>query len=310
MSQAASEFHPQLVAAARLAIQQPFADTEALAHLLYERWFASALPGPVPELGPEEVLAHLRAADSAGGRFEPGWIVIHPGDAAHHLDPPASRWQVAAARGSELRWIDPIDIIFADHVGVRPPVGSSIFVSQRCDSIQLLPGWWTSLSPSWPMARPPLVRLYWSVQASRLFDLVAVITACLDSALPCALKCPLDFRRHRSDAVVLYLPVAAWSRAKAGLHAAHDRVSGWLQTQVPALTLQLATGLALAEDPASDSFGMARCRMIANGMSQELLSRQTEEAPLAEAAGIALRSHGLRPDAPYLNPGSTARYTW
>jgi hypothetical protein len=303
-------YRAQLLDAARLVLQQP-GDAGALATLLYDRWYAPASGPLASDLGSSEVAAHLRAADAAGGRFEQDWIVVAPEDARARIGPAPSPWQVAAARGGEVRWIDPVDLVLPGGVGLRPPVGTSIAVSDRRDSVRLLPGWWTSMSPAWALASPPLVRLYWSVEPECLCQLVESITACLDPSWPYALKCPLELDRcRRPDAVVVFLPSAAWPAARGGLAAAHRLAAAWLRPRVPALTLELAPGLALAEDPGDDSFGMDRCRTIASALGSSRQAGVSEPGHMLTAAVAGLLQRGISDETPWRNPGSTTAYPW
>jgi hypothetical protein len=303
-------YRAQLLEAVRLAQEAP-PDAGQLAALLYEQWYAPAGGATPGRLDLAEMAAHYRAADAASGRFEPGWVVLDPEEAWARIGPAGSPWQVPAARGAEARWVDPVDLHAEGGVGLRPPAAASIAVSARRDSLELLPGWWTSMSPAWSSGSPPLVRLYWSVPPGQACRLVEGLTASLDPGLPSALKCPLDLDRcRRPDAVVLYLPVAAWDAMRAGLAAGHRRVRAWLRPLVPTLTHQLAPGLALAEDPGADSFGTHRCRIVAGGLADARHAGVTDPGALCDAAVAALAGHGVAADAPWRNPGSAATYPW
>jgi lantibiotic modifying enzyme len=80
---------------------------------------------------------------------------------------------------------------------------------------------------------------------------------------------------------------------------------------VPAFTRLLAPGLGLAEDPGDgDSFGMHRCRLLADA----LVTAHEQGAHSVEARVDAVLDRfareGINPDRPYLNPGSDDRYTF
>jgi HopA1 effector protein family len=312
LTDAAGGYRAQLLKAARLTLPLAPPDAGQLAALLYERWYAPASGATLGQpLDPTEVAEHYRAADRAGSRFEPGWVVLDPGEALARIGPARSPWQVPTARREEGRWVDPVDLVFVGGVGCRPPAGAAILVSARRDSPELLPGWWTTMSPAWSQGPPPLVRLYWSVPAGQVCRLVEGLTASLDPEQPYALKCPLELDRcRRPDAVVLYLPAAAWEGSRTGLAAGYRRVRRWLRPRAPALTLQLAPGLALAEDPGDDSFGASRCRIVADGLAAARRAGVTDLGELCDAAVAALGRHGIRADAPFRNPGSTAAYSW
>jgi hypothetical protein len=310
MSGLAERYRGQLLDAAQLARAARANDTR-LADDLYDRWYAPARGEVRKPLAPEEVAAHLRAADAAGARFQRGWTILAPTEAATLLGPPRSNWQLPAGRDGEALWIDPVDLLYEGHVGLRPPVGTQVAVSARRDSVAAPFGWWTTFAEAWPTATPPVVRLYWSVRPERLFRVVETLTGYLDSNSPWALKCPLDLERsRRPDAVVLYVPVDAWSRVRSSVADAYRSSRGSLAPDVPALTLQLEPGLALAEDPGDESFGTARCRIVAAGISSALADGQADEAELAHAAEQALAAHGVSLEAPYLEADSHARYEW
>ncbi|MGY1616852.1 T3SS effector HopA1 family protein [Geodermatophilus sp. SYSU D00691] len=303
-------YDAQLSAAARVALDAP--TTADLAERLYDRWYAPAA-GEGHGLGPEEGAAHLRAADAASGRFEPGWRVLDATEAPGRMGGAPSPWHVPVACEEEVRWVAPADLVFPGRVGLRPTPGALVRVCARRDSVDVLPGWWTSMSRGWTLApvAEPLVRLYWSVDPPQLCRVVAGVTACLDPAGRYVLKCPLDADRcRRPDAVVLFLPSAQWPAARAGVVAAHRRVRPWLRARIPALTLDLAPGLALAEDPGDQSFGTHRCRAVAGALAESRRAGVTDVEVLSTAARAALGAVGVDADAPWRNPGSSREYPW
>lgn len=309
MHDISGDYRAQLAIAVQLALSVFVESTEALAILLYDQWYAPPAVEPAIHTSPAELVAHLCAVDAAGSRFDAGWTVVDPQIAAQNIGPATSPWQLPVACDGELRWVDPIDFVYLDAVGLRPPVGASVIVSQRRDSWHILPGWWTALSPAWSEDAKPMLRLYWSVQPAGVCRLVEALTSLFDPALPYALKCPTDLSRyHRADAITLYLPAAAWQNAKDILQIAYARCENMFRETVPSFTLSLARGLALAENPATDSFGMSRCRTLAEGMWEALNSRDPQSIVLAAENGF--RQYGIDLDAPYLNPNSKAQYRW
>jgi hypothetical protein len=311
MMKVTDEYTGQLQRAARLTLRRLTSDPRKLADLLYYHWYAPPRPERVPADTPEEVLSRLRAADAGRHQFEEGWVVVPPIHALGQIGPPPGAWAVAARRGQEVRWFDTGDFVYSGGVGVRPGPGASIWVSGCRDSTSVVPGWWTTSVRAWSHATPPMVRLYWAIEPIHLYALVATLTAVLSPQLPWALKAPLVLQRCRSpDCLVLYLSAVAWRAARPALQEVQKAFSRRLHDPVPALTLRLAPGLALAEDPASDSFGMSRCRVLAQGLWPALETAPVTEHGVTQAAELALRTAGLRLDAPYLNPGSTFEYSW
>jgi hypothetical protein len=311
MSGRAEWYRQQLLDAARLARTANTSDRARLADDLYDRWYAPVRGDVHSPLAPQAVAAHLRAADAAGTRFERGWTTLAPAEAATLLGPPRSTWQIPAARDGEALWLNPADLIYEGRIGLRPPAGGEVAVSARRDSLNEPFGWWTTFGEGWPAATTPIVRLYWSVRPERLFALVEAMTAGLDRRSPWALKCPLDLERcRRPDAVVLYVSGEAWPSIQSSVAYVYRSSRESLVTDVPALTLQLEPGLALAEDPGDESFGSARCRIVAEGIAAALAGGVTDEVALARSAEQSLIARGVSVETPYLGPETRARYKW
>jgi hypothetical protein len=80
----------------------------------------------------------------------------------------------------------------------------------------------------------------------------------------------------------------------------------FLASTVPALTLEIARGAALAQNPADGrSFGVHRCSVVA---ATVLANRQHHHREVIERTFIALRDAGVDPQHPYRALG--ARWEW
>ena len=80
---------------------------------------------------------------------------------------------------------------------------------------------------------------------------------------------PQDYQRH--DSGVLYFDKNNYELVHQVLQQVYQEHQSHFKTEVPLFTLQLAPGLALAEEPDQkfaerESFGMNRCQIIANGL--------------------------------------------
>src|SRR5262249_512631 len=77
----------------------------------------------------------------------------------------------------------------------------------------------------------------------------------------------------------------------------------------PMFTKALAPGLGLAEDPgAGNSFGRARCEIVAQALWECHLKQITDPTGRAEFVRGAFRERGLDPARPYLNRDSADTY--
>ena len=67
----------------------------------------------------------------------------------------------------------------------------------------------------------------------------------------------------------------------------YAHVEAQLRSEVPAFTKSLALGLGLAESPANESFGLHRCRLIADGLVRSRTEGRTDTAAALTASSPA-----------------------
>jgi HopA1 effector protein family len=154
-------------------------------------------------------------------------------------------------------------------------------------------GWWRTWNGRWARRhRSALDRVLFSPDPDRLADFVHALTGALETiAEPWLLACPTDPAQvGRAGAAVLFLPTGSVSSPQlAGL------VGHCLRDAAPPLCLELAPGVAWAQDPGNGmSFGEHRCHLIALALQ---LGRPD---PLAAIAHV-FASHGIDPARPYLS---------
>ena len=157
------------------------------------------------------------------------------------------------------------------------------------------------------------VRLYWNLRYRAAARFLGLLRAELDRAgVAFLVKALLDVSGYglRRDTAVLYLTATDFTRAGPVLRTVVDRLADGLRPGVPAFTKELARGLGVAECPEGvASFGQTRCRALAESLVDD---HRTQPRASADARLTAVITHlvaaGVRPDAPHLNPGSTADY--
>jgi lantibiotic modifying enzyme len=110
----------------------------------------------------------------------------------------------------------------------------------------------------------------------------------------------------RCDAAVLYLRDSHLDRAAACVRDMARRLAHELKPGTPALTKPLATGIGLAQDPASgESFGLHRCGLLAEALVRaHAAGARSVDARLAFVESRFAES-GLSLDRPYLNAGTS-----
>lgn len=232
--------------------------------------------------------------------WEPGWTVRDVvGD------------EVAVTAGDLTLWI------LKSHCapeGGEPEPGGSASVFLPAASRTISPGFLVVQGAQAPTTAPgeALVRVYWNLRPQARGMFLERVTQDLDAAGVGHVVKVLDDSgdRHRCDTAVLFLAASAFAGAAPVLRSLVAGLTDELRDGTPALTAPLTRGVAVAESPGSDSFGRTRCRAVADA-----ILATHREAPHAageqrfNAVLARLAESGIRPEAPHLNPGSTADYT-
>jgi hypothetical protein len=151
------------------------------------------------------------------------------------------------------------------------------------------------------------MRFYWHLTSETAAPLVGAATEILGPAsVPFLLKLlrkPAAYAR--ADAAVMYIGLRHFEKLGDAIARIYDRVAGGLRPEVPLLTMPLANGLALAEDPyPSSSFGQHRCRIIAQALWQSFARGENNRDVRLASLAAAWKNEGLDPAHPYLGPGT------
>jgi hypothetical protein len=171
---------------------------------------------------------------------------------------------------------------------------------------------WRTWGRLWTEDRPcrgaDLVRLYLSCAPHTSLHAVAAVTAAArDWDHPWLLTSrALHQPVAGPDATVLYLPVAALDELRRPVEELLVELKPFLASTVPALTLEVARGAALAQNPADGrSYGVHRCSLVA---ATVLANRSHHHREVIERTFAALREAGIDPQRPYRALG--ARWEW
>jgi Lanthionine synthetase C-like protein/HopA1 effector protein family len=145
-------------------------------------------------------------------------------------------------------------------------------------------------------------RVYWNLNSGGATDLVFAVTRHLNKQrVPFRLKVladPVEYG-HRLDTAVTYLDLKA-ENARDAMVAAYDDVGCLLRDGVPSLTYGLAPGIAMAENPKDGgSFGIHRCRLIAEAFIRAAENGRTERAGLFECIERVFTEQGINLRRPY-----------
>ena len=278
------------------------AEPAGWADRLYAEWYTRWSPSePVGGEPRGDLIAALRAAHADTSRWEDGW----------QAERVSSAGRVVARRDGRMRLLDPVDYLNPSRPGLAPRPGDPVIACARRDTLSFQPGFWMTHGIDWPQPQGPgeLLRLYWNVDHDAAPHLVGELTRELsEQGEPYALKCPSARSDYgRVDAVVAFLPRSSFDAVRPALRTVQSGVEPYLEPEVPPLTLRLAPGLGLAENPDGDeSFGMKRCRQIAEAVCAV---GPEEAARRPEAVVPLLEKQGIDPWRPHLEPGSDGDYS-
>ncbi len=266
---------------------------------LYATWYTAGDPvgeGPEANRYRRDLAPALRASTAASDRWQTGWVVMQS----------AQNGFCVAGRKNQTRQLRAGQYANMARPGLPPAPGDSLAVNELLDWVDERTQFWFAQSLVGEPSHP-LVRTYWSVGVDQVGFVVREVTSAIDAVgLRYTLKCPIRAAEFaRVDSLVVYMEKELWPNAEPVVKALADEIGGRLRTTRPPLTLQIAPGLAFAEDPGhGESFGESRCRALAPGVLSML-----REGPPSRTAGIAqlasaLEAAGIDPMRPWRN-GST-----
>jgi hypothetical protein len=243
----------------------------------------------------------LAAANTGSGTREPGWRVASvDGDA------------VTVERDGLRLWIGRQDT-YADPAD---PIGPGQLRAIRFpkELLKLSPGFYMALGNEGLPTEPDrdVTRFYWNLRAEGAPVLVSRTTASLNAdRIAFRLKVlnnPAQY--NRCDAGVLYLQRSDYRRAVPIVRRIHVELGAHLKAATPAFTKALAPGLGLAEEPtiSRDSFGLDRCRLLAEAIVRIHERGVTETDDRLAVVEEVFGEEGISLATPYLNPGSRDGY--
>jgi hypothetical protein len=272
--------------------------------LLYQYTYCTPLGSPaLPSTNPapHDLLEALSMANRSQDRVEPFWEYAEPG--------PDGR--AVVRRGNETRSVWPGEFVSHLGPGVSPHPGSPVSLFMPREAIALQLGFYFAFGEALPDAEPAWVRLYFNVRPSGAARLIERATALLNwLQVPFRMKCLTSSALlGRTDGAVLYLHRRRYAAASRILPQLYADLRRDLDSSCCLFAKPLAPGLSLAEDPPEGgSFGMSRCRIVAEGLYTAWVNGVRDGAGKVAAVRHAFLAHGVAADAPYLNPGSVDHY--
>jgi len=263
-----------------------------------------------PQLGisePEPTADHapfiraLSEANTGKGARESGWTVVGEDAGA-----------VVVVRDGLSLWIAPSDVYRVDGAAIVP--GASVGVLMPKELLRLSPGFYMALGDAeFPVdGTVSILRFYWSLRSEGAPALIGALTSRLNAdGIAFRVKVASDPGAYsRCDAGVLYTRRDDHERLRSILTDVYETLAPLLRPTTPALTKQLMPGLGLAEDPGEHdmSFGMNRCKLLAEGILEAHARGIDDPAGRLDVVQERFARDGITVDAPYLSQGSADCY--
>lgn len=275
-----------------------------LSNVLYRQWYTKSNAKKTFELLPHEDWAQVfRTAHTGTYRWEKDWRVLKV----------SSSGRIIAIHKGEERMLYPGDYIAFTRAGILPALGSTIDVVARRDTIESQPGFWIAYSSTWSQISGSLVRIYWNINPEGAIYLAKEISAKIPDDIPYSFKLPIEATGYkRSDVAVLYFESNQFDGLKTTLKSIYSTMIPFLYPEVPEFTKILELGVGVSEDPSIEleSFGMNRCRLIAEGYISAVKLYPNNRLKIETSVQNYLIKSGIDLSSPHLNKGSNNDYEW
>jgi hypothetical protein len=276
--------------------------------LLYSQCFARTLNESKPEQQVSESIiatdftARLSAANHGRDTWLSGWRVQEIGAGG-----------VVITKGTQRRLARAGDYALTFAEDLPPCIGCAVTLRVRKESLALQDGTYCALGQELPQPEDEMnvVRIYFNTSHEAAISIVKHTTIYLNEwGVPFTLKIMLRPQdQDRNDATVLYLLKHHYRHFVNLLEEFPASLFSLLKREVPILTKRLRDGIGVAESPAgSESFGMHRCRLIAEGIVDAWTKGQQGMEARLHATERSFMSEGFSLATPHLNPGSEDIY--
>ena len=245
----------------------------------------------------------LHESNSGQGYFQPGWLILKEEDGSLVVTQGGLKLHIERHKHLPT---EKQDAVVGDTVAIKMPkncVQNGFYVSVG------------NARPNLRQDKSTLVRIYFNLTPDGAVAVMGSLTQQLnEQSIPFDFKVlynPQDYQRH--DSGVLYFNKSNYDRVHWVLQQIYREHESHFKQEVPLFTLQLAPGLALAEEPdnkfaASESFGMNRCQIIANGLLKAWYENIDSPDDRRQSILEQFSFSGIDLNHTYLNAGSERIY--
>jgi len=217
--------------------------------------------------------------------------------------------QVSLIKGDRQRTAMPGEFISSGVPGMAPQIGSIVSVLAARESAAAQPAFYfvygETLSDIWDdYAR---LRFYFHASGTVAPELLEHLSFRLNRyQVPFQMKALNNPQMYtRTDAVVLYVAKRYYDVCVRIILGLPSSTESGLRPQTPLFARKILAGVAFAEDPnTGESFGMNRCRLFSEGVTDAWTKGDQSSDGRLNAISARFQQSGFSLDAPHLSPDS------
>jgi len=251
-----------------------------------------------------EFYNRIHTSNNGQGYFEPEWLILKEEEDG----------SLAVTKGGFKLHIDRDKHLQANEQDAE--VGDTVAIKMPKNCVQN--GFYVSVGNArvnLNQENSTLVRIYFNLTPDGAVGIMDSLTQQLNEQnIPFDFKVlynPKDYQRH--DSGVLYFEKSSYQQVHQVLQQIYQEHQQHFKEEVPLFTLQLAPGLALAEEPdikftERESFGMNRCQIIANGLLKAWYQEKNSSDEKMQCIIEQFSGLGIALDHTYLNANSENIY--
>lgn len=273
--------------------------TEALGNVLYSQCYTRSRASEANPVSDQAFLNQLIQTRQTVDRWDAGWTI-------YQILPDG---RILVQKGERSRAAVQGEYATNKPPGFPPQHGDVVNLRVHPSSASIQPGFYHAFGNtlSDQFDESALIRFYFNVSSTGAPLLMGTLVFELNRfQVPFSYKTLSSPAAYvRADAAVLYCAKRYHRVVSNVLLSLSALVAAELRTETPMFTSTLRPGVGVAEEPGTgESFGMHRCRLVAEGMvSAYLLGDSSPEACL-RAVEERFSKEAIRLDQPWLHAGS------
>ncbi|XCN71474.1 MAG: T3SS effector HopA1 family protein [Candidatus Electrothrix aestuarii] len=274
--------------------------TRELQSLFYRKYCSAdnSVESGNDQIDPSIFASQLSAANKSIEGWDHGWNVYQT----------TANGSLSIQKGDRHRTVYPGEYVTSGPPGTMVKVGTVVSVRVVRESFEIQQGFYYvfghTLSDQFDDHN--LVRFYFNATPEGALKIVHELTTALNRfQVPFRFK-TLSFPSsyNRTDAAVLYIARRYFHIVAMSLQEVYERTLR-LKSEIPLFTKKILPGIGIAEDPGTtESFGMHRCRLLAEGIVEAWKNGNQQLSAKMEAIKKQFTSNGLDIEKPYLNKNS------